>query len=97
MRRADRTSFIQEIGERLRDALGSPSAIFAHLRQSRPVPRSQCGIKTKTKGMKPSMQGDETVEIGQFGVECVADAFEAVERDAAHLGEAGDGGSLHVN
>lgn len=27
----------------------------------------------------------------------VADAFDAVERDSAHLGETGDGGGFHID
>ena len=37
------------------------------------------------------------LKSGRRSVKAVADAFDAVERDAAHGGEAGDGGGLHVD
>ena len=40
---------------------------------------------------------EEAVEIGEAISESVADAFNAIERDATHLGEAGDNGCFHVD
>src|ERR1017187_6531155 len=97
MRRADRTSFIQKIEDRLRDALGSPSAIFAHSRQGGPVPRSYCGKYPETKELELPLRGQKSIEIGQLGVERVTYAFDRIERDAAHLGEARDGCGFHVD
>ena len=42
------------------------------------------------------MPGNEPIEIGQLLFEAIADSFYAVKRDAAHVGQTGDGSGFHV-
>ena len=43
------------------------------------------------------IRGDKAIEIRQIFGETVADTLDAMERDAAHGCESGDGGCLHVD
>src|ERR1700734_2962956 len=88
---------IEKIAERVRDALGSPPAIFAHSDERGPVPRPEKSIKCQSACLKLAIRGDKPIEIGQLGVKCITDALETVERDFAHFGEPGDGGGFHVD
>src|SRR5512140_3691074 len=83
-----RTVITQEFIEPLRDALGSLSTIFTHLHECGPYPRAEESKKNKPWGLELASPVNEAVEIRELSFERVADALDAVERDAAHSGEA---------
>src|SRR5580698_4826552 len=97
IRRFAVTSLLEKIAERICDALGSLLTIFAHLEQERPVRRSQKRIEREFARLKTAIRRKKRLKVGHTGVQGVADAFDRVERDAPHLGEAGDGRRLHVH
>jgi len=89
--------FVKEIKHGLPHALGSLVAIFAHSDEGGPVPGAENRKKNQAGHVQLAVGADKAVEIREFVVEAVADALDGVEGDAAHEGEAGDGGGLHID
>jgi len=94
---SDVTSLIEKIEQRLRDVLRSLPTIFAHPEECGPVPRTEQGKKSKPSQTKLTTGREEAIEVRKAIGEAVADALDAIERDVAHGGEAGDGGGFHVD
>src|SRR5487761_2380082 len=63
----DVTSFIEKFEHRLRDAVGSLPAIFAHPDECGPVPGPHNRKKDKPAELKLSVLGDKAVKIRQPG------------------------------
>jgi hypothetical protein len=94
---SDITSLIQKIEQELPDALGGLSAIFAHPHQGRPVPRPQDAKNDEPAQLKLPIRQDKAIEIGQLVPIAIANAFDAMKRDATHLGHAGNRNCLHID
>src|ERR1039458_7334923 len=91
------TSFIQQIEHGGRDSARSLPAIFAHPDERPPVPWPHQREKHEAQQLKLSVGRDKAIEIRKLVAVSVADALDAIKRNAAHPGEACDGRGLHVD
>src|ERR1700723_1215725 len=85
MELGDLCPFVKKIDQRFPQVPGSLPAIFAHPDEAGPVPGANNCKKYQGGQVELAVGADKAVEIGQPVAHSVTDAFDRIERNAAHL------------